>query len=673
MHWPAYEQRLRETSPTYAQGSAPRRFQLERVLKQLLVSAQGRVEEDPPSEAALTAVRRDAAAGKYPRASLVRSLFAQFQPLPVHPLLVECLLRATPSSRGSLLHGLRRVRRRFQLGEDCDALGDIPLDAALAFCLGKNHSSEARVQYLIAHGFQEEKNLRAEVERMQEARRCGQALFRRLQLPNARVRDCYVPLHLALGPLEQVTHDVHTIQQGLRKVPSSRRKFCVDLLSRFLPETVTNEIHVPRTAIQRWARLSPWHADVVRQLQEALQRKQHVAFLHTHTRLVLAQFATFVAPLERYARETAGTTLTSFLQTASEAELRLGVLASLQQHKARNDRVKNARGGHHVVSAAVRALRFLRCPLGVTSSLTLRSLLADIPNLRQARDLNVRRTFTDAECDAMFRCVRDPCEALCFTLLREVGLRNGALQHLTYASVVDKDGLARAVCATREKGNRVRVFCCSANLRQMIQNCADFWRRTHADLFEHDAFLLHKADVRVPLPTVAVGVLLKRLALAAGVTDVHVHPHAFRHTLVGKLVAAGNPMEVVAKFIGHADARTTSSFYWTPGAEELADQIINPFTGGMPAKESPDMTVQLAQAKLDATKTVLDALLLVAGQPNAMEALQRRVPNYAQILAVVNSPSAGLSTLVQEETVPRRPSVLQDFEPSCKKRRVPFF
>lgn len=57
------------------------------------------------------------------------------------------------------------------------------------------------------------------------------------------------------------------------------------------------------------------------------------------------------------------------------------------------------------------------------------------------------------------------------------------------------------------------------------------------------------------------------------------HAHAFRHTIVGQLMDAGNSMEVVSKFMGHKSSGVTNRHYWTVSVQELNERMNNPFMG----------------------------------------------------------------------------------------------
>ena len=53
--------------------------------------------------------------------------------------------------------------------------------------------------------------------------------------------------------------------------------------------------------------------------------------------------------------------------------------------------------------------------------------------------------------------------------------------------------------------------------------------------------------------------LLKRLARKAGV-DKRVHPHALRHTFAVELEAAGTPVTVISKLLGHSSVAVTARY-----------------------------------------------------------------------------------------------------------------
>jgi hypothetical protein len=140
-------------------------------------------------------------------------------------------------------------------------------------------------------------------------------------------------------------------------------------------------------------------------------------------------------------------------------------------------------------------------------------------------------------------------------------------------------------------------------------------------------------------------------------------------------MAAGNSMDTVSKFIGHADVRTTSSFYWTPQAEELDKMMINPFTGGKEEKTFPsEVFVQAANAKAAAARKIVDALLSVS-DANALANLSKILPDYKDTLATIDAADGDQNPAPSEPFLDPKtedfeaPSFLSPLPPTKKARR----
>jgi len=67
-----------------------------------------------------------------------------------------------------------------------------------------------------------------------------------------------------------------------------------------------------------------------------------------------------------------------------------------------------------------------------------------------------------------------------------------------------------------------------------------------------------------------------------------VHAHAFRHTIVGRLMNAGTSLEVVSKYMEHKSLDTTSTHYWVANVQELHETLDNPMTGSYQKKIRDD-------------------------------------------------------------------------------------
>lgn len=211
-----------------------------------------------------------------------------------------------------------------------------------------------------------------------------------------------------------------------------------------------------------------------------------------------------------------------------------------------------------------------------------------IENRRQHLNPGRRRVYRDEEISAMKEVVKeDIIYTLIITILQEIGLRSGALRSLSYFDLFDDTCHPKHVCRVREKGNTFREFVLSTNLKAKLTTYHHHTFKDHNVPARSDPpfYILNARDHSKVMPATTMTSRLKTIATKAGVTDVDVHPHSFRHTIVGKLIQEGNSCEVVSKFIGHSDVNTTISHYWLKSVDDLAREINNPFLRTYPTKK----------------------------------------------------------------------------------------
>jgi hypothetical protein len=156
-----------------------------------------------------------------------------------------------------------------------------------------------------------------------------------------------------------------------------------------------------------------------------------------------------------------------------------------------------------------------------------------------------------------------------------------------------------------------------------------------------DQYILHLLDPSAPISQTLINVMLARMAAEAHV-EINVHAHAFRHTIVGKLIKCGNEMAIVSKFMGHKSIDTTYRNYWVSTIKELNANMNNPFTGTMQAKEeakeNDDLEKQILKAQKDkslAMLTQMEAIILACNSPDTIRQLAREMPNLEEDKALV--------------------------------------
>ena len=281
-----------------------------------------------------------------------------------------------------------------------------------------------------------------------------------------------------------------------------------------------------------------------------------------------------------------------------------------------NTRVKNTVHVHHAKRNVINMLSMLglidsipcKTELG---SISIGEILHSVPDRRIDADPNIRRTFTDDEVERMIQSASDnPVYSLMLTIFREVALRAGAICNLKYYDIIDQYNTPRHVCHVLEKGNKNREFVTSPNLKKKIVTYVAHIHDTLDNETINGNIYVFGREPSKPLSHSTLLSKLRTIASNANVMGVRVHPHAFRHTIVGKLMAEGNSADVVSKFMGHASTDTTIKYYWIQTIEELTKNLKNPFIDYKPSKQEIDDElfdeINRLQTKLDSTLKIID-------------------------------------------------------------------
>jgi integrase len=278
-------------------------------------------------------------------------------------------------------------------------------------------------------------------------------------------------------------------------------------------------------------------------------------------------------------------------------------------------RVKNTHEDHHAKRSIVFALGMFKTDAMKSllqsktyteiEALGTSSILNHIENLRIIGE-SKRRVYLDEEIEKMLKAVEnDSLYTLIITILREIGLRAGAVCNMRYGNIIDQYGTPRHVCRVLEKGNKIREFVTGPNLKRKIVSYIATLEKFQP--IEQNTYLFNIARNK-PLPATTLANKLKRVALDAGVTDIVVHPHVFRHTIVGKLMDVGNSAEVVSKFMGHANVDTTLKWYWLKNIEEITRSINNPFVNG---KANPTEYREEIEEELENSRVKIETCLRI--------------------------------------------------------------
>lgn len=156
-------------------------------------------------------------------------------------------------------------------------------------------------------------------------------------------------------------------------------------------------------------------------------------------------------------------------------------------------------------------------------------------------------------------CANDPMLLLFVTLAWETGARSGELLQLEWGDVDFEQHLAKfandPARGRQTKGRRSRTVPLSdAALEALREHAAQF--RLLAPLSPY--VFKHLRANRSAQPGDRLWSLynaFKRAARAAGLADLR--PHDLRHAFVTRKLAEGGPVQLVSRYVGHADLATT--------------------------------------------------------------------------------------------------------------------
>lgn len=346
-----------------------------------------------------------------------------------------------------------------------------------------------------------------------------------------------------------------------------------------------------------------------------------------------------------------------FLNNCKEDEIYNMLFDYGKQSIHDNSKVKSKVGKHHQSrQRLVSAITFLK-NLGKVcvcynyiKTLKTSIFLSQIENKSELLDWDKRRVYTDEEVSSMLEESKESVkDVLMITILREIGLRNSAICNLKIKDLVDEFKHPKHICRVKEKGNKIREFVTSNNIKKLVVT----YLHEYNDILEGDftekyVFSRNK-ELHIKMCGATLNNVLKRIAIRAGVTNVNVQAHTFRHTLVGKLMDAGNNIETVSKFIGHSSVDTTMTYYWLKNISDLANEINNPFTRTILSKEEikaeKDSEIEMLNKQIDTCFQIIgiykDEIQKASSVENLKDTMDKHNVNINKILKYIADSVSG--------------------------------
>jgi integrase/recombinase XerD len=112
------------------------------------------------------------------------------------------------------------------------------------------------------------------------------------------------------------------------------------------------------------------------------------------------------------------------------------------------------------------------------------------------------------------------------------------------------------VLLVRGKGGKERIVPLSAPAR----DAAAALLATLGEAARQSRWLFAGRDPRHAMTRQGFGLLLKQVALAAGIDPARVSPHVLRHSFASHLLARGADLRSLQLLLGHADIATTQIY-----------------------------------------------------------------------------------------------------------------
>jgi integrase/recombinase XerD len=179
--------------------------------------------------------------------------------------------------------------------------------------------------------------------------------------------------------------------------------------------------------------------------------------------------------------------------------------------------------------------------------------LLDSPHLPAA----LPKYLTEAEVDALLAATAGmkPAQGLmadaALEILYATGLRVSELLGLPRGAA----SADRQVLLVRGKGGRERVV----PLSQAARQAASAWLAAQ-DEARASRWLFPGRDPRQAMTRQGFALLLKQVALAAGLDPARVSPHVLRHSFASHMLARGADLRSLQMLLGHADIATTQIY-----------------------------------------------------------------------------------------------------------------
>ena len=145
------------------------------------------------------------------------------------------------------------------------------------------------------------------------------------------------------------------------------------------------------------------------------------------------------------------------------------------------------------------------------------------------------------------------------------GLRVSELVGLTLSALQFKPGTAQAeFLMIRGKGNKERLVPLGGRAREAVTRYMGL-RKIFMGTEKTSPYLFPYARAEGFVTRQQFGVMLKDLALLAGIDPEKISPHTLRHSFASHLLEGGADLRVIQELLGHSDISTTQIYTHVAG------------------------------------------------------------------------------------------------------------
>lgn len=173
--------------------------------------------------------------------------------------------------------------------------------------------------------------------------------------------------------------------------------------------------------------------------------------------------------------------------------------------------------------------------------------------------------FSEEEMELLNKNTTDIRDKLILNIFLTTGMRIGGLININIKGVYDENFNVLKIGETLEtKGKKIRKFVIFYPLKQVLE---DYIKSDYCKDITYNSPLFMINNKRIGISKLHD--IIRLIFYNSNLEGHNTHSHAFRKTVVIKLMKEGNTLENVSKFIGHSSSMVTAKHYWVPTTEDL--------------------------------------------------------------------------------------------------------